>query len=135
MFHSHNIECSEFRPLQDWLILAPEKVDGEMKGGIFVPANPHAFGKCQVLAAGPDCSLTLKDTVWMQKFVEGELKFALNGVPCYAIRERRVNVAIKGKGLKAVGDRVLVKRIDTFKEKQGFLWVPKSAAETSQECD
>lgn len=143
MFHSHNIECSEFTPLQDWLILAPEKPKESIEKGIVIPGKSNAFQKCFVVAAGPDCTLrespnwptTFGDIVWMQKFVEGELKFHLNGVPVYAIRERRVNVALDQHTLKAVGDRILVKRLDTQAKVRGGIHIPQAAQETSQECE
>jgi len=134
MFHSHIVICDNFRPLQDWVILAPEKGE-EIVEGIHVPDPARQFGRCPVVAVGPDCTLTTKDAVWIQKFVEGELKFSLNGRTVYAIRERHINCATLGEGLRAVGDRVLVKRIEPGEQIRGGILIPQSAAEKTQECE
>jgi len=124
-----------FAPVQDFLVLEPKLID-ERVGGILLPDTARVYGLCPVVAAGPQCELKKGDVVYIQKFVEGELKFELNGKKVYAIRERRVNVAIAPLGakcpLKAVGNRVLVKRPTTT---DGFGLVKKKGIfipETSQ---
>lgn len=130
-----NVINGVFRPMQDWLLLAPEK-QAEKVGGLHVPDAAQEFGQCPVRAAGPDSGLKVGDVVWMQRFVEGEFKFVLNGEPVYAIRGRHVNVALDKKGaLRAVGDRILVKRLETKERKVGDIYIPESAAEVTQECE
>ena len=63
MFHSQNI-VGEFKPTQDWLILAPEK-EPEIAGGIYIPDNRRGFGRCPVVAAGPASGLKPGDVVIM----------------------------------------------------------------------
>ena len=93
MFQSLQIKGT-IRPLQDWLILRPLKEPAKTKGGILLPENARDYGRCPVVAAGPKCELKVGDVVFIQKFVEGEFKFELNGVPVYALRERHCNVTI-----------------------------------------
>ncbi len=97
-----------FRAIQDWIILKPikPKKRERVENGVLIPDRIEDYGPCLVVAAGPGfrhCSkdgvygplqpteLKEGDTVWIQKFVEGEMKFALNGEMVYAIRERHVN--------------------------------------------
>ena len=138
MFHSHEIKGT-IVPIQDYLILRPIKED-EVQGGIHIPDNARNYGLCPVIAAGPKCQLKAGDTVYIQKFVEGELKLTLNGDQVYAIRERHVNVALSPKGakcpLQAVGNRVLIKRLgDATKEEfRKGVWIPQAASEKTQKC-
>lgn len=129
-----NVIKGVFRPTQDWLLLAPQKQTAP-RGGIHIPDSAQEFGPCPIRAAGPDCGLKVKDVVWIQRFVEGEFKFLLNGEAVYAIRERHVNVVVDKKRLRAVGDRLLVKRLETAERKVGEIFIPNSAAERTQECE
>lgn len=106
MHHSLKV-TGQFKPLQDWVILRPIKED-ESRGGILLPDSAREYGRCEVMAVGPGfrsyangvygplfpCELKVGQFVFIQKFVEGELKFELNGHPVYAIRERHINCAI-----------------------------------------
>jgi chaperonin GroES len=129
-----NVIEGVFRPMQDWLLLAPQK-QADTRDGIHIPDSAQEFGPCPVRAAGPDCGLKVGDVVWIQRFVEGEFKFVLNGESVYAIREKHVNVVDKDGGLVAAGDRILVKRLETPERKIGKLYIPQTAAETTQECE
>ena len=138
MFNSHEIKGA-LAPVQDYLVLRPILED-EKVGGLFRPDNARAYGRCPVVAAGPKCELKKGDVVYIQRFVEGELKFTLNGETVYAIRERHVNVAINEKGplkLRAVGNRILVRRLADQKglEKRGRIWIPEKASEKTQRCE
>lgn len=114
MFHAHNIEGA-FRPLQDWVILAPIKEDpkNRKRGGILLPDRVEDYGRCRVVAVGAGhqpydgkngsykpalirTELKVGEFVYIQKFVEGEMKFVLNGETVFAIRERHLNVTISG---------------------------------------
>lgn len=130
-----NVINGVFRPVQDWLLLAPEK-QKQKAGEVVVPDAAQEFGRCPVRAAGPDSGLKVGDVVWMQRFVEGEFKFVLNGEPVYAIHGKHVNVALDKKGrLVAVGDRILVKRLESKERQVGAIWIPQTAAEVTQECE
>jgi co-chaperonin GroES (HSP10) len=110
MFHAHEIK-GEFRPLQDWVILAPVKEDPKTRkrGGVILPEWVEDYGRCRVVAVGPGfrsyangvygplfpSELKPGQFVYIQKFVEGELRFRLNGEDVYAIRERHINVTIE----------------------------------------
>ena len=76
---------------------------------MIVPESPHDYGRCEVVAVGPGvrpcpggvfygplipCDLKPGQHVYIQKFVEGEFKFELNGQKVYLIRERHLNVTI-----------------------------------------
>lgn len=104
MFQSHNI-TGKFRPLQDWVILKP--VREKQKGAIHLPDNmvTAEYGRCPVVAVGPRCQLKVGEVVFIQKFVEGEFKFELNGEMVYAIRERHINVTIEEPPQKPSGPR------------------------------
>lgn len=91
MFASLKIEGA-FKPLQDWVVLRP--VREKKKGDLFLPDVMHEYGRCPVLAVGPLCELKVGQVVFIQRFVEGEFKFELNGEKVYAIRERYLNVTI-----------------------------------------
>lgn len=108
MFHSHEIK-GDFRPIQDWVILAPEKPKAAKKGEIVRPdIAAREYGPCRVVAVGPGfrayrdgvygplfpSELKPGMRVWIQRFVEGELKFRLNGEEVYAIRERHLNLVV-----------------------------------------
>lgn len=93
MFHSLQIK-GKFTPLQDWLIVAPEKIPERTSGGVLLPQNARDFGRCPVIAAGPRCELKPGAVLWIERFVEGEFKFTLNGQSVYAIRERHANVVL-----------------------------------------
>src|SRR3954470_6540022 len=107
MFHSQVVKGA-FKPLQDWVVLAPVKERERKRGGILLPDSVQDYGRCEVLAAGPGavnalghrvpCHLKPGEFVYVQKFVEGELKFKMRGRDCYAIRERHLNVKIDAKG-------------------------------------
>ncbi len=110
MFHAHEIK-GEFRPLQDWVILAPEKEDPKTRerGGIVLPERVEDYRRCRVVAVGPGfrsyangtygplfpSELKPGEFVFLQKFVEGELRFVLNGETVFGIRERHLNVKIE----------------------------------------
>ena len=94
MFHALQIK-GKFRPLQDWLVLKPIKEPAKTAGGIVLPENARSYGRCPVVAAGPDCELKPGDTVFIQKFVEGEFRFNLNGNDVYCIRERHCNCVVE----------------------------------------
>ena len=96
MFNSHEI-TGEIAPVQDYLVLRPIRED-EKVGDLYLPDNARKYGCCPVVAVGPKCELRAGDTVYIQRFVEGELKFNLNGKTVYAIRERL--------GSNLAGDRV-----------------------------
>jgi len=104
MFHAQVIDGS-FVPLQDYVVLrrvAPKKE----KGGILLPTAAHEYGPCRVMAVGPGrttahgviipCELKVGQYVYIQGFVEGELKFKLNGEEVYGIRERHINCVLEG---------------------------------------
>ena len=103
MHQSHEIK-GNFRPIQDWVILAPVKEKERKRGGILLPDSIQDYGRCRVVAVGPGTRGifgALKATelkpgkfVFIQKFVEGECKFKLNGEEVYAIRERHLNCTI-----------------------------------------
>lgn len=110
MFHAHQIKGT-LRPLQDWVILAPVKEPVRKRGGIVLPDRVEDYGRCRVVAVGPGflpydgkngtyksalirTELKPGQFVYIQKFVEGEMKFVLNGENVYAIRERHLNVTI-----------------------------------------
>lgn len=95
MINTHDIKGT-LRPLQDWLILAPEH-KAEKIGNILLPDNARTYGRCPVVAAGPDCELKVGQVVYLQKFVDGEFKFTLNGRTVFAIRERHCSVIIEGE--------------------------------------
>lgn len=138
MFHSHRI-TGPFIPVQDYLVLRPIREE-EMVGGILLPDSARNYGLCPVVAAGPKCELKAGDTVYIQKFVEGELKFHLNDDLVYAIRERHVNVAMNPEGsavpIRAVGNRILVRRLVVDEEEQrDGIWIPKTASEVTQRCE
>lgn len=104
MFHSHKLKGT-FRPIQDYVLLRPIKEPETTKGGILLPASARQYGRCEVLSTGPGrrtdhgelipCELKVGQFVFIQKFVEGELKFNLNGDDVYVIRERHVNCTIE----------------------------------------
>lgn len=94
MFQALEIK-GNIRPLQDWLVVQPEKIPEEEKGGILVPANMRDFGRCPIVAVGPKCELKVGDVVYQQRFVEGEFKFLLNGKLVYMMRERHANLTIE----------------------------------------
>lgn len=136
MFHSHELK-GPIVPVQDYLILRPIRQD-EIVKGILIPDGMQNYGMCPVVAAGPKCQLKKGDIVYIQKFVEGEFKFTLDDVLVYAIRERHVNVAINKKGpvkLKAVGNRILVRRIEEKEERRGLIFIPQMASEKTQRCE
>lgn len=138
MFHSHLID-GKITPVQDYLILRPIREE-EKIGELFLPDSARHYGLCPVVAAGPKCELKDGDTVYIQKFVEGELKFLLNDELVYAIRERHINVAMNPEGsvipIRAIGTRILVRRVKEEKEEmRGGIYIPKSATEVTQRCD
>lgn len=110
MMHSHQITGS-FRPLQDWVILAPEELVTE-KGGIVLPdatERMKEYRRARVVAVGPGyqvCNggvyksaliateLKVGQFVFIQRFVDGELSFTLNGEKCFACRERHLSLVI-----------------------------------------
>ena len=102
MMHAHKIK-GNFRPLQDYVLLEPIPEPAE-KGGILLPDSARKYRGCKVVAVGPGavtttgvrvpCELKVGETVWLQKFVEGEMKFNLNGKDVFAIRERHLNVRL-----------------------------------------
>lgn len=106
MFASQRI-TGKFVPLQDWIILKPQKVTE--KEGILLPNSAHEYGACEVMAVGlgrriatgerVPCDLKVGDQVFIQKFVDGEMKFLLNGDSVYAIRERYLNLTIDSSHL------------------------------------
>ena len=103
MFHSIRIKGT-FRPLQDWVILAPVKEPEGTRHGVVLPERVEDYGRCRVVAVGPGTrgifgarkptELQPGEFVFVQKFVEGELKFELNGETVYAIREQHLNCTI-----------------------------------------
>lgn len=108
MFHSFEVK-GRFRPLQDWVILRPIK-EPENKGGILLPDSARLYGSCEVMAVGPGqraykdglygsalvpTELKVGQFVYIQKFVEGEMRFNLNGQYVYAIRERHLSLVIE----------------------------------------
>lgn len=139
MFHSQEI-TGAIRPVQDYLVLRPIKEEAKQRG-VFIPDAARSYGRCPVVAAGPDCQLGPCDCVYIQRFVEGEFKFQLNGEAVYAIRERHVNVAMNvGRGpggapLKAVADRILVRRIKEPEQVRGGIFIPETAQEKTQRCE
>lgn len=109
MFYSFKI-TGKFRPLQDWVILRPIKEKAKDRGGIELPDNLAVYGRCEVMAVGPGrrpyrdgiygpnilpTELKPGQFVFIQKFVEGEMKFNLNGQDVYALRERTLNLTIE----------------------------------------
>jgi co-chaperonin GroES (HSP10) len=104
MFHSHKIN-GQFRPLQDWVILKPVKEKERVRSGVVLPERVEDYGRCEVVAVGPGTrtslgyliptELKVGQFVYIQKFVEGEMKFTLNGALVYAIRERHLNCTIE----------------------------------------
>lgn len=143
MFHSHEVDGA-FRPLQDWVVLRPIKVKERLVKGILLPDNVQDYGRCEVIAVGPGsvnalgvrvpCHLCPGKFVFIQKFVEGELRFKVDGQECYAIRERHVNVTIDSRGrLRPVGDRVMLERLPEKKERGG-LFIPETAREKPQKA-
>lgn len=108
MFHAHEIK-GEVRPLQDWVILAPVKEKERIRNGVLLPDRVEDYGRCRVVAVGPGfrpyrdgvygplfpSDLKPGMFVYVQKFVEGEMRFVLNGEPVYCIRERHLNVTIE----------------------------------------
>lgn len=100
-----------FRPLHDWVVLKPIEEKERLRGGILLPSRVEDYGRCEVVAVGPGLrpcrdgvfygplvptELKVGQFVFIQKFVEGELKFELNGEKVYLIRERHLNVTIDG---------------------------------------
>lgn len=94
MFQSLQIK-GKIRPLQDWVVLRPIKEKAKTAGGILLPENAREYGRCPVVAVGPRCDLKVGQVVFIQKFVEGEAKFALNGEVVYMCRERHLNCMIE----------------------------------------
>jgi co-chaperonin GroES (HSP10) len=111
MFHAHEIK-GEFRPLQDWVVLKPEEENPKdrVRGGILLPENVQDYRRCEVVAVGPGyhpnshgiystafiaTELKVGQFVFCPRFVEGELKFRLNGALCFATRERHLNLTIE----------------------------------------
>ena len=104
MLYAHDIKCKRFTPLQDWVIL--ERLPDDKDGDILIPekARLHMYGKCKVTAVGPGCrtahgvlvpcDLKVGDTVGLQRFVEGEFTFVLNGKKVFCCRERHLNVTV-----------------------------------------
>ena len=82
-----------FKPLQDWVILRP--IREKKKGSLYLPDAVHEYGRCPVVAVGPLCSLKVGEVVYIQRFVDGEFKFELNGEMVYGIREKHLNVVIE----------------------------------------
>lgn len=97
----------KFRPLQDWVILKRKKKAEEKIGGILLPesATSHEYGPCEVVAVGPGTrgifgalkatELKPGSVVLLQKFVEGDFKFTLNGEKVFACREQHLNVTLE----------------------------------------
>lgn len=101
-----------FRPLHDWVVLRRLKdAKDNVRGGLLLPENVklHEYGRCEVVSVGPGirpcpggvfygplipCELKPKQHVYIQKFVEGEVKFELNGEEVFLVRERHLNVTI-----------------------------------------
>lgn len=111
MFYSHQI-MGKFRPLQDWVILKPlvKKGAPRERGGILLPDKVEDYGRCEVVAIGAGrlpyhdgvygsrvipTELKVGEQVFIQRFVEGEFRFQLNGETVFAIRERHLNVTIE----------------------------------------
>jgi|SRR5882672_469786 len=94
MFQSLQIKGT-IRPLQDWVVLEVIKEPAKTKGGILLPENAREYGRCPVVAVGPRCDLKVGDVVYIQKFVEGEVKFELNGKSVYMSREKHLNLTIE----------------------------------------
>jgi chaperonin GroES len=112
------------RPMQDWLILRPIKEAKTTLGGIELPDTARQYGRCPVVAAGPDCLLKKRQVVWIQNFVEGEFRFELNGQMVYAIRERHVNCIVHKGACLPIGDRILIKHIREKEEIRKGIWIP-----------
>jgi co-chaperonin GroES (HSP10) len=108
MFHSHEIK-GEIRPLQDWVILRPVREKERVRGGILLPDRVEDYGRCEVMAVGPGyrpymfglyrpgfvpTEVKVGEFIYIQRFVEGEFKFKLNGDMVYAIRERHLNLVL-----------------------------------------
>ena len=56
----------------------------------------------------------------------------------YAISERHVNVVINKDGpvkLRAVGNRVLVRRVHEEQQQRKGIWIPENASEKTQRVD
>lgn len=104
MFHSLQIKGT-FRPLQDWVILKPIAEPVRKRGGIVLPDNVKDYGRCEVMAVGPGTRGPYGDLkatelkpgqfVYLQKFVDGECSFVLNGERVFAMRERHANCTIE----------------------------------------
>lgn len=94
MFQALQIKGT-IKPLQDWVVLRPVKEKEKVRGGILLPQNVRDYGRCPVVAVGPRCDLKVGDVVFIQKFVEGEVKFELNGEMVYMSRERHLNCTIE----------------------------------------
>ncbi len=110
MFHAHEIKGT-IRPLQDWVILKPIKEAVRKRGGIVLPERTEDYGRCEVVAVGPGyrtyrdgvygtalipTELKVGEFVFLQKFVEGEMRFNLNGDKCFAVRERHLSLTVEG---------------------------------------
>lgn len=104
MFHALEVKGT-IRPLQDWLVVQPEKIPEEKRHGILVPANMRDFGRCPIVAAGPKCELKVGDVIWQQRFVEGEFTFILNGKKVFMMRERHANLTIAEDAPKKAGKK------------------------------
>lgn len=109
MHHSHEIKGA-LRPLQDWVVLRPVKEPERVRGGIVLPDKVEDFGRCEVMAVGPGyrpnshgiyssafipTELKVGQFVYVQKFVDGELRIKLNGDACYLIRERHLSLTVE----------------------------------------
>lgn len=109
MLHSHEI-TGEFRPLQDWVVLAPEEV--EQKGSILLPeiCRQNYYRRCRVVAVGPGflpyanavygrqvipTELKVGQYVYLQGYVDGEQQFRLNGEDVFMVRERHLSLTIE----------------------------------------
>ena len=111
MFHSHEITCKAFRPLQDWVILKPLPEKERVRGGVLLPDNVQDYIGHEIVAIGPGrlkydganalygdvlipTELKVGEYVYLQKFCEGEFQFVLNGEKVFAIRERHLNLTL-----------------------------------------
>ena len=104
MFQSLQVNGT-FRPLQDWVILKPIKEPERVRGGVLLPERVQDYGRCEVMAVGPGTRGPFGDLkatelkpgqfVYVQRFVDGEAKFSLNGEAVYAIREKHLNCTIE----------------------------------------
>lgn len=110
MFQSHRID-GVFTPTQDWVVLRPVKEPERIRGGLLLPERVEDYGRCEVISIGPGYKpyrdglysvhfiptlLKVGEFVFIQKFVEGELKFVLNGDTVFITRERHLNLVIEG---------------------------------------